>query len=185
LIFGSAFTFLMLLVFKENLALKIITRISKLLPEKLGTKLIRITKTFVLGLSVLPSLNKNALILFYSILQWFCAAGIMYLGLLAFNLELSWEASFAVLGIVSLGIMLPAPPGFIGNFQLFCQGALGLYGVSAATGLSYSFVVHFVNLCVVLFLGLICLPSNMVSYKNVMESKDEEVTGPEIALPNK
>lgn len=181
IIFGAAFVFLLMLVFAEELAIKIISKAASIFPERLSKKIIAMAKAFVSGLSSLPDIRKIVSIILLSLLIWLSAVAIMYLGLLAFNLELSWEASFMVLGIVSLGIMLPGPPGFVGNFQLFCQGALGLYGVSAATGLSYSIVVHAINMFCVFLLGFICLPSNFISYRAVLESKDKlgEKRGPD------
>jgi len=175
LIFGLAFIFLMLLVYSEKFALSFIAKLSSILPKRFSEKITGIAKRFVEGLTALPSLKANFWIFFYSIVIWLCSVYTMYLLFISFNMDLPWEASFAVLGIVSLGIMIPAAPGFVGTFQLFCQGALGLYGVAQTTGLSYSIVMHAINIACVVVLGLIYLPSNFVSYKAVMESKNEEV----------
>jgi glycosyltransferase 2 family protein len=172
LIFGVMLLFLIILVYKEAFAVKVITRILSIFPKRIRERGIQITQTFVLGLSSLPSLKKNILITFHSIIIWLCAVLIMFLSFQAMNIDISWEASFVALGIVSLGIMLPAPPGFIGNFQLFCQGALGLYGISATTGLSYSIIVHAINIAGVFLLGFIFLPKYTISYKTVLESEN-------------
>lgn len=171
LIFGISFLFLFLLVYNQKIAIKIITKLMFLFPEKLKDRVVSILSKFVHGLSSLLSIRKSFWISFHSLVIWLCAVAIMYLVFLSFRIKLPWEASFVALGIVSLGIMLPAPPGFIGNFQLFCQGALGLYGIGAATGLSYSIVVHAINIGGVFLLGFIYLPSNFVSYKAIVESE--------------
>jgi hypothetical protein len=165
--------FLLLLVYSESLALKIIDKLTFILPDKWREKTLAMARAFVSGLSSLPSITKSAGIFAHSLIIWILTAAVMYLTLLAFDLNLSWEASFVVLGIVSLGIMLPGPPGFIGNFQLFCQGALALYGVSEATGLSYSIIVHAINLACVLLLGFLFLPGNFISYGEVMKTSDD------------
>ena len=171
LIFGLTLIFLVMLVWREELSIRIITKFLSIFPQKIKERGTQLTRTFVLGLSSLPSFKGLFWITFHSIIIWLCAALIMYLTFVSMNIALSWEASFVALGIISLGIMLPAPPGFIGNHQLFCQGALGLYGVAAAIGLSYSIVLSAVNIAGVLLLGLIFLPWYPVSYKSVQDTE--------------
>jgi glycosyltransferase 2 family protein len=173
LIFGLMFIFLILLVYREEFAVRIIKKILTLFPKKIEERGIQLTRTFVQGLSSLPSIKSNFWIALHSVIIWLCAAAIMYLTFVSMKIDISWEASFVALGIISLGIMLPAPPGFIGNHQLFCQGALGLYGLSATIGLSYSIVVSAVNILGVFLLGFIFLPAYPVSYKKTVEESEK------------
>jgi len=52
--------------------------------------------------------------------------GIMYLGR-AFGFELSLWESYGVLAILVVGLMIPAGPGFFGNFQFFLAEGLALF----------------------------------------------------------
>ena len=50
---------------------------------------------------------------------------------------------------IGASLSVPAGPGFVGNYQVACTAALGLYGVPAAEGLAVSIVHHALNFLIV------------------------------------
>ena len=65
-----------------------------------------------------------------------------------FEMNLTLFQSVAVISIVGIGIMIPAGPGFIGNFELFANGALSLYAppaLVAQRGAAFILTFHATN----------------------------------------
>ena len=60
----------------------------------------------------------------------------------AFSLELPVYASFLLLGVIAVALVLPSAPGYIGPFQAGTVQGLALMGVARETALSLSIVYH-------------------------------------------
>ena len=51
-------------------------------------------------------------------------------------------------------IILPAAPGFVGNYHYACIVAMGLFGVAKDTALAYAILMHFLTIVVLVAMGL-------------------------------
>jgi uncharacterized membrane protein YbhN (UPF0104 family) len=80
-------------------------------------------------------------------------------------------ASFTVLGIICVGIMLPGPPGFAGNYELFCKAALALFAVNANLAISFALASHAFNLLFMLVTGLLCLPFSPLKWGQIKSTE--------------
>ena len=80
---------------------------------------------------------------------------------------------------VNLASIVPSAPGQLGTFQFFCVTALGLFGVSAAQGLSYGLVLNVAEYLPVTLLGIMFLMLENMTFKAMMQPEDEtEEPGP-------
>lgn len=96
---------------------------------------------FVDGISSLNSSRTLLPFLALTALYWTANAIGMWFLAMAFGLQLPLFAGFGLLSMLVVGIMIPAGPGFLGNFQLFLSEALKLYlpiSVIGATGLAFA-----------------------------------------------
>jgi hypothetical protein len=59
-----------------------------------------------------------------------------------------------VLVLTSLGIALPAAPGFIGNYHYACVVSLTLFGVVKDTALAFAILMHFITVAVLVIMGV-------------------------------
>lgn len=89
----------------------------------------------------------------YSFAVWGVAVLAYYFLGLAFGFSLTLYGAALVLGIVTLGLMIPGPPGFIGNFHFFIQGALILLGINKSEGFAYATVLYVVNMSYIFLSG--------------------------------
>jgi glycosyltransferase 2 family protein len=90
-----------------------------------------------------------------SVAHWLVIAGYYYFVFMACGFSLSFLAASALVAIVAIGIMLPAAPGFVGNFQYFTVVGLSLFGVSREEALAYSLVAHAGQFVPVTIVGLV------------------------------
>ena len=61
------------------------------------------------------------------------------------------------LAILSIGLMLPSAPGFVGTFQFFIVAGLSLFAVTESLALSFSIALHAAFFISETAVGLICL----------------------------
>lgn len=104
------------------------------------------------------SLDRRLLaVLGLSVAVWVLEGGMFWVGLRAFSLEGGLLAAFLTLAFVNLSILIPSAPGYVGVFQGATILALGAFGLSKETALSYSVVVHFLQYSSVTVIGLVVL----------------------------
>ena len=157
-----------MIIFKER-SVAVVSFCTQMLSSKWRTKIVNITQHFVEGLRVLTSWKQIVAMLALSILVWFAFSVMTYLTFFSLDLQLPFYASFTVLGVLSLGVMLPGPPGFVGTYELFCKAALGLFAIDATTALGFAVASHTFNLLAVLLMGLVFLPFNPFTLREIRE----------------
>lgn len=147
-----------------------------MLPSSLQAGASRIVHGFLSGLRCLPGLDKFLKMAVETLALWGVMPLFYALMLRAFHIELEWQASFTIMGIAALGVMVPGPPGFIGTFQLFVQAALSIYGVSKSTGFAYAMLVYTVNMAFVALIGVYYMRRMSRSLHAIVEDLSEEAT---------
>jgi len=143
-VFILALMFLFVLVHTPQgglTAMAVVVR--RLLPSRIAGALLRITKSFVDGLSVLRAPRDFFLVIVWSFVVWFINAAAIYSGFLAFHVPaLPITSALLLQGIVAVGVAIPASPGFFGPFEYFSIVALGLYGVGPTTAAGFALGTH-------------------------------------------
>lgn len=92
-----------------------------------------------------------------SLAHWLVIAVYYYLLFQACGLPLSFMAAIAMVVIISIGITLPAAPGFVGSFQYFTVIGLSLFSVSKEVALGFSLIAHAGQYIPVTLIGLFYL----------------------------
>jgi hypothetical protein len=101
-----------------------------------------VLRNFTAGLEVCRNGKEVSASAVLSLAHWFAIAGYYYLFFLAFGFSLSFLTAIALVVIVSIGIMLPAAPGYVGNFQYFTVLGLAIFSIPQEQALAYSLVTH-------------------------------------------
>jgi uncharacterized protein (TIRG00374 family) len=167
--------FLVFLEVKTDSTVKFFQYIFKFLPHKLRTKAEEVLLKFISGLKVFRDVSSLVWILIWSILIWMVIGISNYFIFLAFGLYPPIQASFILLVIVCLGVMLPSSPGFVGTFQFFSIVALARFGYDKNVALPFSLVLHASQYFPVTLLGLYYLKKEHLSLKTLeKESLEDE-----------
>ena len=156
---------LIFLIVKREFSVKGIDRIIGVLPHKLSTRIMKLVHSFLDGLQILPDLKKTFYLGFLSVIIWTIVGVSTYILFSSFESmnQLSLAAGFTVLVVTALGITLPAAPGFVGNYHFSCVLALTLFGIPKTDALTFAILLHFIQVMVVVILGLLFLPFMHVS----------------------
>ena len=152
-----------------NPTLKAITHVLKPLPERISGRIIDLLRSFSDGLRVLSEAHNIGIVIALSLGLWLTVGAVFYVLLLGFDMVLPPHAPFVLLIILSLGIMLPSSPGFVGTFQYFCIIGLSLFGVPKDLALGYSVVLHISQYIAIVPIGLVCLGKTHLSLSTLVE----------------
>jgi len=141
-------------------------------PARLQARAQEILRSFTLGLEVLTRGRHLAAVMGLSILIWLVVVAGVQLAFWALGLTLPLIAGFVLVTIVSLGVMLPSSPGFIGTFQFFTVTSLALFGVSESQGFSFSLVYHAMQYFPITGMGLAYLWWENLSLREAQTSAE-------------
>lgn len=163
----ATLAFLVLIEVKRDLTMRFFNFIFRLLPSGLSFRASEILDKFIGGLKVFRDVPSLLWILAWSIFIWIVVGISNYFIFLAFDLHPPIQASFILLVIVSLGVMLPSSPGFVGTFQFFCIISLATFGYDKNVALPFSIVLHASQYFPVTLLGLYYLRKEHLSLKTL------------------
>jgi len=162
-----ALAFLVLIEVKRESTLKLFNFIFRLLPASLSSKAKEILEKFIGGLKVFRDIPSLIWILVWSVFIWTVVGIANYFIFLVFDLHPPLQASFILLVIASLVVMLPSSPGFVGTFHYACVISLGLFGFKENVSSPFSLVLHASQYVPVTLLGLYYLRREHLSLKTL------------------
>ncbi len=154
------------------------------LPAMLAEFVLRITRSFIEGLTVLRSPRAFARVVIWSLAVWLINAAAFYAGFLAFHLgRLPFTAALLLQGIVAVGVALPSSPGFFGLFEASSKAALGLYRVPASSAVSFAVGTHLGWFVPITVIGLFYLARSGLSFHDITRAEPGEGNGARDAGP--
>ncbi len=159
--------FLVLVEAKREFALKIFNLIFRILPSGLSSKAEEIVDKFIDGLKVFRNLTSLLWILACSIFLWIIVGISNYFIFLAFDQHPAVFASFILLGIVSLAVMLPSSPGFVGTFHAACVASFLVLNLNQSVSRPFSIILHASQYIPVTLLGLYYLKKEHLSLRTI------------------
>ncbi len=169
----AALAILILLRVKPKPTLHAIEIPLKVFPAGFRDKVMGIFVKFTEGLTVIGDMKRILRISYQSILLWIVTGLSNYFIFLAFDLNLPIDASFVVLVIVSIGIMIPQSPGFVGGYHLFVWYALKPYGIVQDTAMAVAVVLHGAQYIVITLVGFYYMRREHLSLK---EAEQESIS---------
>ncbi len=173
-IFFSALVFLFIAFFQRERALRLVTWSTAILPASWREKIVAMAGAFIEGLRSLPNLRSLFLILLESVGVWVVMIFSFWLIFRAFHLSLPWGSSFTVLGVTTVGMMLPAAPASVGTYHYFLQAGLALYGVVKSVQLAVSVFTHLASVLYVALAGFLCFPAVSISMDELISKVQEQ-----------
>lgn len=145
----------------------ILKRLLSLMPRKIRPHIDDAVKRFATGMEFMRDWRRIFWVTYHTFMIWMIMGISNYFILLAFGLELPLAASFVILVVVSILIMVPASPGFIGVYHYGAVLSLGFYNIDQSTALSCSIVMHAAQYLVVTLVGFFYLRKEHISLKQI------------------
>ncbi len=168
------FLFSALLQFKNDLAMKIVSKVVNPLPEKWRGKVLGFVTSFTDGLVILRDKRGFIVVTALSFLVWASLLLTYYPMYYAFNIEgeLPIISSIIILSVtVSIFITLAPTPGFLGSFHLACVAVLhGIFSIQKAVALSYGIMTWLVSMGLTVLVGAIFAVKENISLSEFKEN---------------
>lgn len=163
--FASLLAFLVLAARSRERALQLVARVLGPVSPRLARRAGSTLDAFIHGLKQVPSRPKLAAVFLLTAAYWAVNGYGMKVLATGFGLDLSLHAAFTVLGVLVVGVMIPAGPGMVGTFQGAVVAGLSLFlapGEVATRGTAYANVLWAAQMGVQIALGAIFLFSRHI-----------------------
>ncbi len=168
--------FLVVAYRNRALAVRIAGAVLRPFSPRLAARAEGMLDAFIHGLRLVPSRRKAGAFFLLTVVYWgLNALGMSVLGR-AFGFDLGVVESCAILGVLVVGIMIPAGPGMVGTFQGAIVVGLGLFAPAEAVatrGTAYANVMWLATLAQVVGLGLFFLFSRHIRLGRLVEAPVE------------
>jgi glycosyltransferase 2 family protein len=178
-VFTAAFIAMALFYFARSFSQRLVKATIGRISPKLGDKLAGIVSGLADGLHFLANPRHGIPFIGETLFYWgLNATGMWVLGL-GCGLDMTFGHACAVMGVLAIGILVPAGPGLFGAFQASTYGALAMFFAPSTVvreGAAYVFllyVVQFVWHIVAAGIGVVFDPAVL---KPDPESADEAAT---------
>jgi glycosyltransferase 2 family protein len=190
LVFSSGLLFLLFARWKHHVMVALFTQTLGRVSPSLSQKIISVVDGFVGALKVLPSRNQFALFFLWTTVYWLANGYGMSLlagafdcshaqGLACTPLTLNLFEGFVVLGVLIIGMMIPAAPGSAGTFQFSVLLALGVFNTQAvvnSSGVAFANVIWIFQMAQQIAFGLYFMFRSQLSFREIAGNLQKEAT---------
>jgi uncharacterized protein (TIRG00374 family) len=126
----------------------------KFIPTRLRTIFLSLLRQLATSLKVLQSWREIFWVSIWTIALWLAISIPTWLVLRAFDLPLTFVDSIFVMGVASMGSLVPTPGGAAGAFHAATAGSLLLLGVTQDKAAAVSIIMHLVYFAPAIVFGL-------------------------------
>jgi uncharacterized protein (TIRG00374 family) len=179
-IFGALLAFLVVAYRNRALAVRFTHRVLDPLSPRIAGRASTMMDAFIHGLRLVPSRSKVAAFFLLTAAYWCLNAWGMSILARAFDLRLTLVQAFTVLGVLVVGVMIPAGPGMVGTFQAATVLGVSLFvpkEVLDTRGTAYANVLWAVQLAFTTALGLFFLFSRHIRIAQIFSAPSEVEEG--------
>jgi glycosyltransferase 2 family protein len=136
---------------------------------------------FIHGLRLVPSRRKVVLFFLLTGAYWAVNGWGIQIFARSFGFHLGLTDAYTVLGVLVVGVMIPAGPGMVGTFQAAVAGGLSLFAPHAGErALAFANVLWAVQLAQQTALGLVFLFSRHIQIARIFQAPREVEEGLEL-----
>jgi uncharacterized protein (TIRG00374 family) len=172
-VIGTAFVLLMVL--KTEWVGRHLVRSLFFLPEKAKSLITQIILRFSQGLEFIRAPKAVLSVSFQTLLIWILLGVSNYFVFIAFGFDLPLTASFMLLVIVSVSILIPSSPGFVGVYHAGVAITLRLYGIPTEQAGAFALVLHAAQYVPITAMGFYFLKVKHLSLKTLEEEAVDEI----------
>ncbi len=178
---GTIVGFICLVIYHRNSEAIIgwFTRISdhKFIPGRLRALFLSLMRQLATSLNILKSPLEIFWVSVWTLALWLSIAIPTWLVLLAFNLPLTFVDSIFVMGVASMGSLVPTPGGAAGAFHAATAGSLIFLSIERDQAAAVSIIMHLVYFAPAVFFGLYYFLHGDISierFRSLLSSENAE-----------
>lgn len=159
------FGFFYFVLHKRDKSARSLPRWMYRLPRPWLRKVINISDSFLAGLRMLKSGRHLVLVIIFSLGSWLVHAMAVFSLIKAFGFDLPFWGALVILIVNTAAIMIQISPGNLGTFQFACILGLSFFGIPKNSALSFSLVLHAVEIIPIVLLGTYYSFSSQIRWK--------------------
>lgn len=171
---AAAFAAIIILIVAANQrerAVRLAGAVLARLPRLNVTAWTRRLDDLLLGLDSLTRFSDGLALLALSVLVWLPILAGYYVGLLAVNLDVTWQQAAFVVCIAAFSVTAPSSPGQVGVFEASVTFAIaGILGFPEAEAAAFAVLYHVLNYAVLGALGILGVSRTGQTFSNVIAS---------------
>ncbi len=141
--------------------------------DKIRATVAETISKFSRGVEFMRDPRKLLPVIFYTVIIWIIMGVSNYFVFIAFGFDLPLTASFVLLVMVSISILIPSSPGFVGVYHAAAAYTLSLYNIPAENALSFSVILHLAQYIPITLLGLYFLRSQHLSLSALRKEAEQ------------
>lgn len=141
-VFGGAIVFFLVAFRWRTWTTKIVERVLGLVHGGLARKVSAMLLGFLDGLACFRAPRDVVSYVALTAAYWILNGVSMWLLMRGMGIDADWLAAYFCLCFLVIGMMVPAPPGNVGNFHAFAITALRVFAVRPAATVAYAIVLH-------------------------------------------
>ncbi len=186
-VFGGGLVFLLFARWQHDRAVRLIAATAGRISPKLGEKVAHVVDGFVGAMKQLPDAKNLFAFFFWTALYWgLNGVGISLLSR-AFNcdstvlgcvpMSLTTFQSFVVLGVLIIGLMIPAAPGSAGTFQAFIVLGISVFlphEVVNSSGIAFANLLWVTQISQQVLFGLALMTLSQRSFRGITGKLEAE-----------
>ena len=174
LAFATLLAFLALAYQNRPRAVRLTHRLLDPLSPRLAARAAGMMDAFIHGLRLVPSRRKVAAFFLLTFVYWAVNGWGIQLLARGFGFDLRLLDAYTVLGVLVVGIMIPAGPGMVGTFQAAVAAGLSLFAADAGDrAFAFANVLWLVQLTQQTVLGLAYLFSRHIQLARIFAAPAE------------
>ena len=173
-VFVAAFAGLLLFLWQRELATRLVHWTFGLLSRRLGDLVAQKVADVAEGVRSVTSPRLAAGFGVETLIYWGTNALGMWLLGWGCGLDMSFGHALAVMGILAIGILLPAAPGLFGSFQLAVSTALKLYfaaEIVGEQGTVFIFLMFVTQATLITVAGLVPLYAMKLRFSDLLQTR--------------
>ena len=182
LLFAALLAFLVLAYRNRPRAVRLTHRLLDPISPRVAERASGMMDAFIHGLRLVPSRRKVGAFFLLTFLYWAVNGWGIQLFARSFDIHLGLVAAYTVLGVLVVGVMIPAGPGMVGTFQAAVAGGLSLFvgPGNAERAFAFANVLWLVQLLQQTVLGAFFLFSRHIRLARIFEAPSEVEEGLEV-----
>jgi len=184
LIFFGGFLFLLFAAWNHDRAVGLVRGTLGRLSPSMGERASGIVDSFVGALKQRHRPAEVVAFLAWTLVYWALNGFGMWVLMRAFPFQLSLYQSYVAMGLVVVGVMIPAAPGMVGTFQAAVKLGLSIFlpaSVVNGPGLAYANVLWLCQTAQQIGLGLLFLSIDQLSFRDIAGRLEREENAPSTA----
>lgn len=122
---------------------------------------------FSRGLEFMKHMNMLSWVSLHTLVIWLVMGISNYFVVLAFGFDIPVAASYVLLVVVSISILVPSSPGFVGVYHYGAVWTLKQFGVVDEAALSFALVLHAAQFIPITLMGFYFLRKSHLSLKRL------------------